>query len=428
MITEKKQRQGAKTSPKSRAKDEKPQSGNGRVAIITGNEAAAHAARLCRVQVVAAYPITPQSAVVENLSKFVESGELKAEFVTVESEHSALAVCIAASTVGARVFTATSANGLAYMCEQIHWAAGARLPIVMCCVNRAMAAPWNVLNDQQDSMSQRDAGWIQIHCRNNQEIFDTVVQAFKIAERVHVPVMVCYDGFLLSHTVMPVCLPRQEDVDRFLPPYTPHTLLDPADPRNLNQVTLADPRVNSEGVLCHGYMELRYLHQEALVGAREAIVAVDREFDQCFGRRWGGMVWGYRDEDADVCLVAAGSLTMEASTAVDMLRAEGIAAGVVGVRAYRPFPVEELIAALKKARLAVVFDKSLSYGYEGPICADLKAALFQSEAAPAVFGCIAGLGGRDVKARQLADAVRNALKQYDNGQRTAPPAWIDCRI
>jgi pyruvate ferredoxin oxidoreductase alpha subunit len=259
--------------------------------IITGNEAMAIGAKLCRVQVIAAYPITPQSPVTEMLSQFVESGELDAQYVTVESEHSAMSVCIGASTVGARAFTATSANGLAYMCEQIHWAAGARLPIVMGCVNRAMAAPWNVLNDQQDSMSQRDAGWIQIFARNNQEIIDTVIQAYRIAESLYVPVMVCYDGYLLSHTVMPVEVPLQIDVDRFVPPYKPHTILDPADPRNLNQVTLADPRMNAEGVLCHGYMELRYLLQQAHESAPRTIAAVDREFEAAFGRSWGGMVW-----------------------------------------------------------------------------------------------------------------------------------------
>ena len=239
------------------------------IGIITGNEAMATGAKLCRVQVIAAYPITPQTPVTEMLSQFVESGELKAEYVTVESEHSAMAVCIGASTVGARAFTATSANGLAYMCEQIHWVAGARLPIVMGCVNRAMAAPWNVLNDQQDSMSQRDAGWIQIFARNNQEIIDNVIQAYRIAEQIYVPVMVCYDGYILSHTVMPVHIPPQEDVDHFLPPYVPQSVLDPATPRNLNQVTLADPRRNAAGELCHGYLELRYLLQEALEQSRE---------------------------------------------------------------------------------------------------------------------------------------------------------------
>jgi len=219
------------------------------ISVITGNEAAATAARLARVQVIAAYPITPQSPVVETLSKWVESGELPAEFVTVESEHSALTVCITASTVGARVFTATSSNGLAYMNEQVWWAAGARLPIVMCVANRAMAAPWNVLNDQQDSMSERDAGWIQLYCRDNQEILDTTVHAYRIAERLNVPVMVCYDGFLLSHTVMPVDIPSATQIDAFLPPRTdPLQLVDASDPRNIGPVTLADPRADADGV------------------------------------------------------------------------------------------------------------------------------------------------------------------------------------
>ncbi|MFA5078018.1 MAG: pyruvate ferredoxin oxidoreductase, partial [Dehalococcoidia bacterium] len=195
--------------------------------ILDGNQAAAIAAKLSRVQVVAAYPITPQTPLTEKLSHFVEDGQLKAEYVAVESEHSAMAVCTSASIVGARTFTATSSHGLAYMHEMLHWAAGARLPIVMACVNRALGAPWNVLNDQQDSISQRDTGWIQLYCRNNQDILDTVIQAYRIAEKVYVPVMVCYDGYILSHTEMPVDIPEQVDVDRYLPPYKPHTTLDP---------------------------------------------------------------------------------------------------------------------------------------------------------------------------------------------------------
>jgi len=398
------------------------------VLIITGNEAMARGAKLCRVQVVAAYPITPQSPVTEMLSQYVESGELEAEYVTVESEHSAMSVCIGASTVGARAFTATSANGLAYMCEQIHWAAGARLPIVMGCVNRAMAAPWNVLNDQQDSMSQRDAGWIQIFARNNQEILDTVIQGYRIAESLYVPVMVCYDGYILSHTVMPVQAPSQEDVDRFLPPYKPHTILDPAEPLNLNQVTLADPRMNADGILCHGYLELRYLLEQALEGARETIVAVDEAFGQQFGRQWGGMAWTYKSDDADVLLVAAGSLASEATVAVDELREEGCRAGVLGVRVYRPFPKAEMIHESRNARLIAVFDKSLSYGNEGPICGDLKAALYGSESVPAVHGYIAGLGGRDVKACELAEAVRRSLQHLASGHATKETEWINCQI
>jgi pyruvate/2-oxoacid:ferredoxin oxidoreductase alpha subunit len=378
--------------------------------------------------VVAAYPITPQSPVTEMLSEYVESGELEAEYVTVESEHSAMSVCIGASTVGARAFTATSANGLAYMCEQIHWAAGARLPIVMGCVNRAMAAPWNVLNDQQDSMSQRDAGWIQIYARNNQEIIDTVIQGFRIAESLYVPVMVCYDGYILSHTVMPVAIPPQELVDRFLPPYKAHTILDPADPRNLNQVTLADPRMNAEGCLCHGYLELRYLLEQALELAPETIMAVDREYGETFGRSWGGMTWTYRAEDADVLLMAAGSLASEATVAADLLREQDIAAGVLGLRVYRPFPGKELAEAARGRRLVAVFDKSLSYGHEGPICADLKSVLYGTGSAPAVHGYVGGLGGRDVKAPELVQAVQDSLCRLDAGNAAKETGWINCQI
>ncbi len=245
--------------------------------IMTANQAAAHAAKLSGVQVVSAYPITPQSTVVETLMEFIHKGTLDAQFVTVESEHSAITVCISASAVGARVFTASCANGLALMHEQLHWAAGTRLPIVMAITNRAVAAPWNILNDQQDSISQRDTGWIQIYCRNNQEVMDTVIQAYRIAETVMLPVMVCYDGYVLSHTLMPVEIPDAESVKDFLPSYIPHTILDPENPKNINPVTLADPRENANGVLCHGYYELRYLMQEAELESSEVKKGVGKE-------------------------------------------------------------------------------------------------------------------------------------------------------
>lgn len=398
------------------------------ISVITGNEAAALAVRLARVQVIAAYPITPQSPVVETLSKWVESGELPAEFVTVESEHSALTVCITASTVGARVFTATSSNGLAYMNEQVWWAAGARLPIVMCVANRAMAAPWNVLNDQQDSMSERDAGWIQLYCRDNQEILDTTVQAYRIAERLNVPVMVCYDGFLLSHTVMPVEVPTAEQIDGFLPRRTdPLQLVDANDPRNIGPVTLADPRADADGVVRPGYMEFRALHHGALLEALEVIPEVDTEYAGVTGRAWGGLTWEYQLEDADVALVAAGSLTTQLTLAVEALRAEGVRVGVLGVRSYRPFPAAELRARLAGKRLAVVFDKALSYGYEGPISADLKAALHGAGESPAVFGCICGLGGRDVSPEDLAEAARRAITDLEAGVGDRAPEWINLR-
>jgi len=240
--------------------------------------------------------------------------------------------------------------------------------------------------------------------------------------------MVCYDGYILSHTVMPVEIPSQNGVDAFLPPYKPAMILDPADPKNINPVTLADPRVNGEGVLCHGYMEHRYLHQEALLAALETIITVDEEYGKAFGRSWGGLYWDYQREDAEILLMAAGSLASEATVAVDDLRAEGIKAGVLGLRAYRPFPAAALQEAVRNAKLVVVFDKSLSYGNEGPICGDLKAALYKVEPSPVVYGYIAGLGGRDVKARQLAQAARECCTLRREGQLRRETQWLDCRI
>ena len=398
------------------------------VSVITGNKAAAEAARLARVEVIAAYPITPQSGVVEALASYVEAGMLDAEFITVESEHSAMSVCIGSAVAGSRVFTATSANGLAYMSEQLSWVAGSRLPVVMGCANRAMSAPWNVLNDQQDSMSQRDHGWIQLYCRDNQEILDTFLQAFRIAEILSLPVMVCYDGFILSHTVMPVEIPSQEQVDAFLPPLVPRTILDNADPRNINPVTLANPRKNGNNVLCQVAQEFRYLMQQALDEALTTIVTVDNEFEEHFGRASGGLTWSYALEDAEVALIAAGSLANEATVAADTLRAQGVAAGVLGIRSYRPFPDIRVAQELKKVRLAVVFDKSLTYGYGGPIYIDVQAALFRHRQTPEVHGYIAGLGGRDVNARQLSDAVQESLAWMEQEKSPKPVNWINVQI
>ena len=398
------------------------------IQILDGNHAAAHGAKLSRVQVIAAYPITPQSPVTETLSEFVEGGDLNAEYIAVESEHSALAVCTSASIVGARTFTATSSHGLAYMHEMLHWVAGTRLPLVLACVNRAIGAPWNVLNDQQDSISQRDTGWIQIYARNNQEILDSLIQAYKIAETVYVPVMVCYDGYVLSHTEMPVDVPPQKNVDRFLPPYKPHTILDPANPKNYNLVTLANPRVNAQGVLCHGYMELRYLLQEALQNSRETIGKVGQEFGELFGRSYANMFWEHRLGDAEIVIVAMGSLALEAIVAANMLREEGHKAGVLGLRVFRPFPKVDLVKALSKSRLIVVFDKNISYGSEGATCSEIKSALYGSGVNAVIRNFVVGLGGRDVKAREMADAVKKALPSLKEGVLNSEyPEWI-CHI
>jgi len=395
---------------------------NQEMKILDGNQAAALGAKLSRVQVIAAYPITPQTPLTESLSEFVERGELKAEYVAVESEHSALAVCTSASMVGARTFTATSSHGLAYMHEMLHWAAGARLPVVLACVNRAIGAPWNILNDQQDSIAQRDTGWIQIYARNNQEILDSMIQAYRIAEQVYVPVMVCYDGYLLSHAQMPVSVPKQNDVDRFLPLYKPHTILDPANPKNYNLVTLANPRVNAEGVLCHGYMEIRQLLQEALQNSLKIITDTGRGFGKIFNRSYDNFFWDDGISGADTIMVAMGSLAMEATVAAEMLRKEGYKIGVLGIRVFRPFPKVAIVSALKKAKHIIVFDKNISYGAEGATCSEIKAALYGSGVKAVVKNFIVGLGGRDVKAKELLIAVKQSIRT--DASIETYPEWL----
>ena len=395
------------------------------VQIMTGNSAAAWGAKLCKVQVVSAYPITPSTSVTETIANWVERGELKAEYVRVESEHSVMTVCISASTVGARVFTSTSSHGLLYMHEQLHWAAGSRLPIVLTCVNRGVGAPWSIFNDQQDSIAQRDTGWIQIYCRDNQEIIDTVIQAYRIAEQVYCPVMVCYDGFVLSHTMMPVEIPDAEAVCRFLPPYKPHTILSPDDPRNINPVIFPWQRRDAEGVLRDGYMDMRWKLQHALEGSRDVVVKTCRDYAELFGRDHGGMLWTYKTDDAEVLLAGMGSIATEATMAADLLREGGIRAGVVGIRVYRPFPREEVREAFRNIPAIVVFEKNISYGYEGALCADIKAALYGTGIQAPVHNYIAGLGGRDVKAAELAEATRSSLAAIAAGKKEQQ-TWLNC--
>jgi len=391
------------------------------IRIITANTAAAVAAALCRIQVVAAYPITPQTPVTEELAAMVERGDLDAEYLTVESEHSAMASVIAASQMGARVFTATSANGLLYMHEMLHWAAGSRVPVVMACVNRGVGAPWTILNDQQDSIAQRDTGWIQLYCRNSQEVLDSIIHAYKIAEQASIPVMVCYDGFVLSHASTPVEIPTQEDVDRFLPRYSGGVGIEEGAFMNVNPLILSEPRQDPFGDLRPGYMELRYRLQQDLVGTLETIEDVDREFASVFGRCTGGLVWTYRMEDAHHALVSMGSLASECTLAADLMRQEGLRTGVVGVRSYRPFPADAIAAGLKGAETVTVFEKDVSYGYGGALATDLRSALFDRNLQPKVSSFVAGLGGRDVRPEQLARTASESIaKEPSYG-------WIDVR-
>lgn len=396
--------------------------------IEDGNAAAALGVRLCRPQVIAAYPITPQTPVTEKLSEYVEEGSLSAQYIPVESEHSALAVCIAASSAGARVFTATSANGLLYMHEQVQWAAGARLPIVMCVVNRAVGAPWNIWNDQQDSISQRDTGWIQMYCADHQQILDTVIKAYWLAEKVSIPIMVCYDGYILSHTFMPFDLPEARAVDAFLPPFQPEYALNPREPANLNTVTLPDVRVDVHGELAHGYMEIRYLLQEDLRLALAAAAEMERRFAGVFGRMADPYLEPYRCDDADFVAVGLGSLTYQLRVSVDALRAEGIRVGVMGVRFYRPFPDEAIANALKGKKSVIVFEKALSYGYEGALASDLKSALYEylggTGSLPTVQNFIAGIGGREIHTQELTDTLRAATQ----ARVSKEPVWIGLKL
>jgi pyruvate ferredoxin oxidoreductase alpha subunit len=380
--------------------------------IETGNVAAALGVKLARAQVIAAYPITPQTPLTEKLSELVEAGEMQAEYIPVESEHSALAVCIAASSAGARAFTATSANGLLYMHEQIQWAAGARLPLVMCVVNRGVGAPWTIWNDHQDSISQRDTGWIQIYANDHQQIIDSVLKAYCLAEEIMVPVMVCYDGYILSHTHMPFDVPEGTLADKFLPPYRPPYALDPSDPANLNTVTLPDVRADIRGETALGYMEIRHLLHRDMLEAIPALKRIEKRFEVLFGRGGDSFVEPYRTDDAEYVAVALGSLSYQLRGVVDALRAEGVRAGVLSVHLYRPFPEKIITDALKGCSGVIVFEKALSYGYQGPLCSDIKSALYcrtsELRGRPFVVNYILGLGGRDITTPDLLEAMRSS--------------------
>lgn len=393
--------------------------------ILTGNQTAALAARLCRVQVVAAYPITPQSSIPEALSEYVERGELRAEFVRVESEHSAMGVCISASLVGARVFTATAANGLAYMHEQLHWAAGARVPIVMPVTNRGLGAPWTILNDMQDTISQRDTGWMQFYCMSNQEIIDQIILAYRVAEQLMVPIMVCFDGFRLSHTMMPVAIPSQEEVDAFLPPYRLPYRLDSEVPVNINPVVMTDSLPGPDGTLCPSYMGFRRRLQETLEMAPKTIAATGRDFKKAFGRTYEDPLYRYRTEDAKFLFVTMGSLGSEASEAVDLLRERGIPVGVIGARVFRPFPGKAIAQAVGRAQALVVLEKAISYGYEGALATELKGALFSHDGhRPLVYNYILGLGGKDVNPSDLLQAAEETIRGFEKGSSQDYPRWI----
>jgi len=394
--------------------------------IESGNVAAATGVKLARARVIAAYPITPQTPLTEKLSELVDSDEMDAEYIPVESEHSALAVCIAASSAGSRAFTATSANGLLYMNEQIHWAAGARLPIVMCVANRGVGAPWTVWNDHQDSISQRDTGWIQLYACDHQQIIDTVIQAYYIAETVSIPVMVCYDGYLLSHTYMPFEIPDTADVDTFLPPFNPDYALSPENPANLNTVTLPELRPDIRGNIAPAYMEIRYCLHDDMRAAIDVVKKADTEYQKIFGRGGSPLVENYRCKDADYIAVCLGSLSYQLRDVIDILRDEGMRIGVMGIRLYRPFPDKAIVEILSKTKVVTVFEKALSYGYQGPLFSDIKSALYHLKEKPLIQNYILGLGGREIKTSDLLSALKKTC--VDSPESNDTPGWIGLKV
>ncbi|MEE9514925.1 MAG: transketolase C-terminal domain-containing protein [Candidatus Brocadiales bacterium] len=363
-----------------------------------GSKAVAEVVRVCRPNVISAYPITPQTHIVEELSAMVANGRLKAESVNVESEFSAASVVLGASATGARTYTATTSQGMLLMTEVLFNISGMRLPVVLTCANRAVSSPINIWNDQQDSISVRDAGWIQLYAEDIQEAADLHLQAFRIAERpdVLLPVMVCMDGFVLTHSYEPVDLLSQEEADEFLPPYKPEYYLTPKNP--LTYGAMLGPEA---------YMESRYQLDKALMDSAGAIVEVADEFKKNIGRYQGALIDTYMTDDAEVILVAMGSIISTIKEAVDKLRGEGQKVGVLKVRAFRPFPKEEVCKALEGAKDVLVMDRAFSPGYGGVLTMEIRAAFCGRKAVPQIKGHIAGLGGRDINVETILNVISN---------------------
>ena len=369
------------------------------VIIDTGNHIAAKASVMAKPDVVAAYPITPQTTLVEGIASYKESGEFKGEYICVESEHSAMSACIGASAAGVRTFTGTSSHGLLLMHEMLHWAALARLPIVMCNINRVVGPGWNIWADENDSISQRDTGWIQFYCSSNQEIFDTVIQAFKLAEHkdVVLPVMISYNAFILSHTSMPVEIPKQKVVDDFLGKYEPNWKLDVNNPITFGNII---------GPV--GYYRVRRAMQKAHDKAKKLIPQISKEWKEKSGYYHGDLLEYYRCDNAEYILLSMGAIGAESKVAIDEMRKRGVKIGLARVRTFRPSPKEEFLKISKKADL-IVIDRNISLGMGGALFSEVKSALYNKSDAK-VHGLIAGIGGKDVTYKDIMSICKKAIE------------------
>jgi pyruvate ferredoxin oxidoreductase alpha subunit len=365
---------------------------------MEGSQAVAEAVAMCRPEVICAYPISPQTHIVEGLSAIVDSGRLSGcEFINVESEFAAMSVAIGASAAGARAYTATASQGLLYMVEAVYNAAGLGLPIVMTVANRAIGSPINIWNDHSDAMSQRDSGWIQLYAETNQEALDLHIQAFRLAEQLSLPVMVCMDGFVLTHAFERVDLPGQDEIDAFLPPFTPRQVLDPAEPVTIG--ALVGPEA---------FFEVKYLMHAKQMQALDVIPAIAADFEQAFDRPSGGLVRGYRADDAETVVVALGSVMGTLEDAIDELRDEGHSIGALAVKCFRPWPLDEVRAALASAKRVVVVEKAFAVGAGGIVSQNTRMAL--DGLGIEVCAVIAGLGGRAITKASLRGLLERALK------------------
>jgi len=378
------------------------------VMIDTGNYIAAKASVMCKPDVVAAYPITPQTTLVEGIANYVESGEFKGDYICVESEHSAMAACIGASSTGVRTFTGTSSHGLLLMHEMLHWAALSRLPIVMCNINRVIGPGWNIWSDENDSISQRDTGWLQFYCSSNQEIFDTIIQSFKIAEhaKVSLPIMISYNAFILSHTSMPVYVPDQKDIDAFLPKRIPQWKLDVDNPITFGNI-----------ILPHEYEKVRKDMQKSQEYTKKLIPEIAKEWKNKFGRFHGDLLEYYKCDGAEYILFSMGAIGAESKVAIDNLRKEGLKVGLARVRTFRPFPQEEILKLGKKADL-IAIDRNISVGMEGALFTEIKGSLYGKSNAK-VHGFIAGLGGKDVTFGDIEKMCKKAI----SGKKSDHQVW-----
>ncbi len=385
--------------------------------VVTGNYAAAYGSMRARVKCVAAYPITPQTFIVEHISEFVNNGEMDCEYVEVESEHSAMSTCISASATGVRTFTATSSQGLALMHELLPIASGMRLPVVMAVVNRAIAAPINIWVEHNDIMPERDSGWIQVFCDNNQEVQDMVMQAFKISEdkRVALPMTVGLDAFILSHTVEPVDLMEQADADKFLPKYIPPgPIIDPEDPNVVGVFTPPEYM-----------MECRWNQDKAMREAPKVIEEVNAAFAKQFGRNHGGMIDPYMVDDADVVLVTLGTASSTAHEVVDDMRKEGKKVGLIKLRFWRPYPTAQMRKIAEKVKAVGVFDRAVSYGVAGPSFIEFRNAAYGLNVPTMNF--IGGLGGRDVSLADVRFMYERLLEAAKTGKVRREITWMGTR-